>query len=47
MAIYKPGGVWQFEEHESEEGREPGEEAELTTDFRTEEPESDAVAAAD
>lgn len=47
MAFYKPAGMWQFEDHESEEGREPGEGPELTMDFGTEEPETDAVAAAD
>lgn len=47
IALYKPGGAWQFEEHESEEDWEPSDGTGLTEEFRTEEPDSDAVAAAD
>lgn len=47
IAFYKPDGVWQFEQHESEEDGEPFDGTGLTTELRTEEPDSDAVAAAD
>ena len=47
IAFYKPDGAWQFEENESEEDREASDGAELTADIRTEEQDSDSVAAAD
>lgn len=47
IAFYKPDGVWQFEDRESDEDREPSDRTGLTADVRTEEPDSDTVAAAD
>lgn len=47
IALYKPNGVWQFEESEAEEDGEPSDVTGLSADFSSEELDSDTVAAAD